>query len=65
VNATGKLRRDGTPRKFARFHCLRSPHISEPRAILCVGPYSTGMVFAQTVEEIDAAFEAVARKIKR
>ena len=56
MTSTHKLRLDGTPRKFARFHGLSSPHVAEPRAILCVGRYSTGMVFAGTLEELDAAF---------
>ena len=63
MTSTHKLRLNGTPRKFARFHGLRSPHVAEPRAILCVGRYSTGMIFAQTIEEIDAAFEKVRKRI--
>jgi len=62
---THKLRRDGTPRKVARFHCLRSPHVAEPRAILCVGPYTTGMIFVPTLAELDAAFAAMAARLGR
>lgn len=59
-----KLRLNGTPRKPARFHCLRSPHVSEPRAILCVGRYSTGVIFAHAASDLDTAFETVATLLK-
>ncbi len=60
-----KLRLNGQPRKPARFHCLRSPHVAEPRAILCVGRFSTGMIFAQTVADLDAAFSKVTALLRR
>ena len=63
MTSTHKLRLNGTPRKFARYHGLRSPHVAEPRAILCVGRHSTGMVFARTFEELDAAFSAVEKRM--
>ncbi len=64
MTSTHKLRLNGQPRKPARFHCLRSPHVAEPRAILCVGPYSTGMIFAMTVADLDEAFDAVGSLLK-
>lgn len=59
-----KLRKDGTGRKPAHRFGLRAPHLTPPRAVFCVGPFTTGMVFAPTLDDLDAAFASVARSLR-